>query len=244
MTGQRENVVKDVAFIGGLVVVATALILYLVMRSPDNPAATAAPAAPTTQSATAPSDGAATPELSAERRAADDQLALGDVDAPVVMVMFADYRCPFCAKFSRDTEPELVERFVDSGTLRLEWRDFPIFGDQSMLAARAGRAAADQGKFWEFNHAVFAVAPERGHADLTEEALISFAEDVDVPDIDRFAADMRGSRFDTAINADLSQANSLGVPSTPAFIVNGVPMLGAQPSEEFVRAIEGAAEQS
>lgn len=242
MASQRNNVGKDVAFIGGLLVIAVALILYLVMDSPDEGAPAAEPPASSTQlTPSAPND---TTLLTVERRAVNDPLALGDVDAPVVMVMFADYRCPFCAKFSRDTEPQLVERFVSNGTLRLEWRDFPIFGDQSMLAARAGRAAAEQGKFWDFNHAVFAVAPDRGHADLTEEALIGFAEQVGVPDIDKFTAGVRGPTFDTAINADLTQATSLGVPSTPAFIVNGDPILGAQPTEEFERAIEAAATQS
>ncbi len=242
MASRGNNVGKDVAFIGGLLVIAVALILYLVMDSPDDGAPAAEPPASSTQLApSAPNDASS---LSVERRVVNDPLALGEVDAPIVMVMFADYRCPFCAKFSRDTEPELVERFVSNGTLRLEWRDFPIFGDQSVLAARAGRAAAEQGKFWDFNHAVFAVAPDRGHADLTEEALIGFAEQVGVPDIDKFAAGMRGPTFDAAINADLAEATSLGVPSTPAFIVNGDPILGAQPTEEFERAIEAAAEQS
>lgn len=245
MASQRTSVGRDVAFIGGLVVIAVALIAYLVMNSPEDGAPAAEPPAQSTELApSAPPGATAASPLAVERRAVNDPLALGNVDAPVVMVMFADYRCPFCAKFSRDTEPELVERFVNNGTLRLEWRDFPIFGDQSMLAARAGRAAAEQGKFWEFNHAVFAVAPERGHADLTEEALIGFAEQVKVPDIDKFTTGMRGSSFDAPINADLTQATSLGVPSTPAFIVNGDPMLGAQPTEEFVRAIEDAARQS
>ncbi|MCV7056593.1 DsbA family protein [Mycolicibacterium gilvum] len=242
MASQRNNVGKDVAFIGGLLVIAVALIVYLIMDSPDNGAPTAeSPSISTQLTPSTPSD---TTLLSVERRAINDPLALGEVDAPVVMVMFADYRCPFCAKFSRDTEPQLVERFVSNGTLRLEWRDFPIFGDQSMLAARAGRAAAEQGKFWDFNHAVFAVAPDRGHADLTEDALIGFAEQAGVPDLDKFTAGMRGPTFDAAINADLTQATSLGVPSTPAFIVNGDPILGAQPTEDFERAIEAAAEQS
>lgn len=156
------------------------------------------------------------------------------------MVMFADYRCPFCAKFSRDTEPELVKRFVGQGILRIEWRDFPIFGDQSMVAARAGRAAAEQGKFWEFNRSVFAAAPDRGHPDLTEDRLVHFAEQAGVPDIAKFTAGMRGNSYDAAINADLAQGNSIGVPSTPAFLINDVPMVGAQPTDEFVSAIDNA----
>src|SRR5690625_2376016 len=68
------------------------------------------------------------------RREADDPFAIGPVDAPVVMVVFSDYRCPFCARYSRVTEAELVEKYVSEGQLRIEWRDFPVFGDASMLA--------------------------------------------------------------------------------------------------------------
>src|SRR5699024_7130071 len=100
------------------------------------------------------------------RREADDPFAIGPVDAPVVMVVFSDYRCPFCARYSRVTEAELVEKYVSEGQLRIEWRDFPVFGDASMLAARAGRAAAEQDRFWEFNNAVYEAAPESGHHEL------------------------------------------------------------------------------
>lgn len=237
MGGGRETVSKDLIFIGGLVVIAAALIAYLLIR-PDNDATSAAPAVgPAVTSAT--SDSAATGSA-VERRQADDPLALGAPDAPVALVVFSDYRCPFCAKFSRDTEPELVKRYVDAGRLRIEWRDFPIFGPQSMSAARAGRAAAEQGKFWEFNRAVYAAAPERSKAELTDEDLIGFARKAGVPDIERFTAAMRGNTFDAAINADLAQGTGFGVPSTPAFLINDVPMLGAQPTEDFVRAIDGA----
>lgn len=239
---RRAGVGRDVLVIGGLLVVAVTLILALVMKSKDETGPD--PSGPTGQLAETSGSPEADPAPSMERRLAGDPLALGDAAAPVVMVMFSDYRCPFCAKFSRDTEPEMVERFVDKGILRIEWRDLPIFGDQSMQAARAGRAAATQGKFWEFNRAVFAAAPDRGHSDLTDEALIGFAQQAGVPDLDRFATQMRGNDFDAAINADLGQATSIGVPSTPAFILNGMPMLGAQPTEVFVAAVNEAADRA
>ncbi|NKZ10881.1 thioredoxin domain-containing protein [Mycolicibacterium septicum DSM 44393] len=242
MNGRRENVNKDLIVIGGLVVIAAALIAYLVLR-PDNDAPAAPAAGPSVTSlsdaeaAGGSAEGRGSP---VERRQAGDPLALGAPDAPVALVVFSDYRCPFCAKFSRDIEPELVKRYVDAGRLRIEWRDFPIFGPQSMSAARAGRAAAEQGKFWQFNSAVYAAAPERSKADLTDEALIGFARQAGVPDIDRFTAAMRGDTFDAVINSDLARGTGIGVPSTPAFLINDVPTLGAQPIDDFVRAIDGA----
>ncbi len=129
--------------VGAVVAVGLFAGGYLLGRS------SVAPAAPTAARTTSG------PLGEQSRRAADDPFALGNPDAPVTMVVFSDYRCPFCARYANTTEPEIVEKFVKTGQLRLEWRDFPIFGDSSMLAARAGRAAAAQGKFWEFNAAVY-----------------------------------------------------------------------------------------
>src|SRR5699024_5603667 len=73
------------------------------------------------------------------RRDADDPMAIGDVDAPVVLIDYSDFQCPFCGKFARDTAPELIDEYVDEGILRIEWRDFPYLGDDSWKGARAGR---------------------------------------------------------------------------------------------------------
>lgn len=174
------------------------------------------------------------------RRTPGDPLALGHPDAPVVMVMFSDFRCPFCAKFSRDTEQQLVDQYVNPGKLRIEWRDDPIFGPASVRAAQAGRAAAAQGRFWQFNRAVFAVAPERGHPDLPDARLQQFAQQAGVPDMAKFDADMDAPATAAAVQSDIDQAGTLGVPSTPAFVINGNPILGAQPIDQFRSAIDGA----
>lgn len=172
------------------------------------------------------------------RRQANDPMAMGAVDAPVVMVMFADYRCPFCAQFSRTTEPRLVDKYVRSGVLRIEWRDMPIFGAQSTAAAVAGRAAAAQGKFVEFTRAVYADAPQKGHADLTAQALVDYATKAGVPDIKAFTAAMDDPAAAQAVAKDLDESTTIGVPSTPAFIINGYPLLGAQPLTEFTNLID------
>lgn len=122
---------RDLWLLGALGLVAVVLLAWLVVDRTGGSENTAAD--------TVPEMG---PVGDLSRRIDGDPLALGAVDAPVVMVAYSDYRCPFCAKFSRDTEPVLVEKYVDEGVLRIEWRDLPIFGEQSMSAARAGRAAS------------------------------------------------------------------------------------------------------
>lgn len=174
------------------------------------------------------------------RRAPDDPLALGKPDAPVVMLNYSDFRCPFCAKFARDIEPELIKRYVDSGALRIEWRDFPIFGEESLGAAKAGRAAAAQGKFWEFLGAVYRDAPEKGHPSLPHDTLVDYAKQVGITDIAKFEADMNDPATMESIRADAIEGSQIGVSSTPTFLVNGEPILGAQPLDQFVQTIERA----
>ncbi|MBB1032231.1 DsbA family protein [Dietzia sp. SLG310A2-38A2] len=169
-----------------------------------------------------------------------DPMAMGPVDARVVMTVYSDFRCPFCAKFSREVEPALIEEYVDGGDLRIEWVDLPIFGEESMIAARAGRAAADQGRFWEFTEVVFADAPDRGHPDLGEEALVGYAAEAGVADLDRFRADMTGGAYDEAIRSDYQAATALGATSTPTFLINGTGIVGARSVETFRTVIDSS----
>lgn len=230
-----------------LALVAAALLSggYLIGRS----SGVAAASGTSTGSASQPSGSAAgvrgerptTGPLGEQaRREAGDPFAVGSIDAPVVMVVFSDYRCPFCARYSTVTEPELMERFVDSGKLRIEWRDFPVFGEASLLAARAGRAAAAQGRFWEFNGAVYEAAPQNGHHDLTVSKLRDFAVQAGVPDLERFDHEMTSDAFDGELALDTVQARNLGITGTPSFIIDGNPVVGAQPTPVFVNVIEQA----
>ena len=186
------------------------------------------------------SKGPAGEKLDMSRRIEGDPTAIGSPDAPVVLVEYADYRCPFCALFSRDTLPPLVAKYVDRGDLRVEWRDLPVFGAESSAAAVAGRAAGEQGRFWEFNKAVYAIAPERGHADLPRERLIQLAGDAGVPDLKKFEADLDSSELKAAVSKDAQEAASLGATGTPTFLVNDTPLVGAQPVATFEKAIEAA----
>ncbi|MEC5193366.1 MULTISPECIES: DsbA family protein [unclassified Arthrobacter] len=179
-------------------------------------------------------------KLDMARRIADDPTAIGSPDAPVVLVEYADFRCPFCGLFSRDTLPPLVAKYVERGDLRVEWRDLPVFGAQSNAAAVAGRAAGAQGRFWEFNKAVYAIAPERGHAELPRERLIELARDAGMPDMRKFEADLDSPELKAAVSKDAQEAASIGATGTPTFLVNDTPLVGAQPLASFERAIDAA----
>ncbi|WP_431031050.1 DsbA family protein [Plantibacter sp. RU18] len=175
--------------------------------------------------------------LDFSRRDADDVTAQGRADAPVVIIEYADYRCPFCAVFDQETLPELVKRYVEQGRVRFEWRDLPIFGEQSDAAAVAARAAGEQGMFWEYHTALFAAAPERGHAELPRERLVEFARQIGVPNIDRFTEDLDSQELAQRVRADYEEGANLGISSTPMFLVNGTPIAGAQPLAVFLDVI-------
>jgi protein-disulfide isomerase len=178
-----------------------------------------------------------------ERREEGDPRALGDVDAPVVMIEWSDFQCPFCGAFARDTKPELVERYVEEGLLRIEWRDFPVIGADSSTAALAGRAAAEQGAFWDLHDEIYAEERGRDSGELAEDALVEMAEGSGL-DGGRFRADLGDDDHRRAVAADLELAQQLGITGTPAFLVNGELMIGGQPTELFAQAIERAAAEA
>ncbi|HJC59715.1 MAG TPA: DsbA family protein [Candidatus Dietzia intestinigallinarum] len=167
------------------------------------------------------------------RREADDPRAIGSVDAPVVMTEWVDLRCPFCASFSRDTLPQLITDYVDTGKVRIEFIDVAYFGEQSLDAQIAAQAAADQDKYIEYLTAVFDEAPEKGHADLTRDVLIDFAEQVDMPDLTQFAADLDDPQIRSAAEAQTLEAQQLGVTAVPFFVAGQTALSGAQPESTF-----------
>ncbi len=177
------------------------------------------------------------------RREADDPRALGDVDAPVVLIEWADFLCSYCGRHARDTEPELIDRYVDNGILRIEWRDLPLQGDEAVRAALAGQAAADQDAFWELHEVLYEAELRRGDGRLTREFLIQAADELGL-DVARFEASLDDAETLAQVQEDAALGQGIGITGTPAFIVGGRPMVGAQPIERFVTLIELAAEEA
>ncbi|TJZ46095.1 disulfide bond formation protein DsbA [Streptomyces piniterrae] len=173
------------------------------------------------------------------RREDGDPLAVGKKDAPVVLVEYADYQCSFCGRFARETQPELVEKYVDAGTLRIEFRNFTIRGADSERAARAAWAAGRQGRFWQLHDELY--AENRKGGDLAEDKLVDLARASGVPDIGKFRTDMKSADAERALKRDQEEGYALGVQSTPSFLINGRPVSGAQATDVFEQAIEDAA---
>ncbi len=173
------------------------------------------------------------------RRRDGDPLARGSVQAPVVMVMFSEFQCPFCGKYAREIGP-VLDRYVQDGTMRIEWHDFPYLGKESTTVAIAARAAAKQDGFWAFHDTWFADQPAPNSGKATPTYLEAVATKAGL-DAARFRTDLADPALGKAVQADLDQAQRLGIGGIPAFLINGAVIMGAQPVEDFVKVIEAQA---
>jgi protein-disulfide isomerase len=179
-------------------------------------------------------------DLAFVRRDHGDPMAIGAVDAPVVLVEWTDMRCPFCAVFTRDTLPVLIREYVDTGKVRLEVHDVAYFGEQSETAAVAARAAGLQGRFFDFLSTVYDAAPEKGHPELPRVKLVDFARKAGVPDVDRFTADLDDASLRAAARGSNAMAQRLGVTSVPFFVAGDTALSGAQPLPVFRGFLDSA----
>ena len=180
-----------------------------------------------------------TPDLAfVERRDGDDPLALGPVDAPVTLVVFSDYQCPYCAKWSNETLPEL-ERYIDAGELRVEWRDVNVFGEASERGARAVYAAALQDEFTAMHQALFADGLARAATELSDERLGTLARDLGLNG-DQFDTDYAAESTTVEVARNQQLGLDIGAFTTPAFIFGGQPIVGAQPTDAFITAMDQA----
>lgn len=159
----------------------------------------------------------------------DDDAVLGPNQAPITMIEFSDYRCPFCKRWHNETLGPLLEMYPDQ--IRLIYRDFPVVG--GFEAALAAECAGEQGDYYAFHDLLFSDQFE----ELNSEAFAAYAEQLDM-NSDELLACVEQGRFADEVEADARYAASLGVTGTPTFFINGIPLVGAQPIEAFVQIIE------
>ncbi|KAM9863972.1 thioredoxin domain-containing protein [Leucobacter sp. BZR 635] len=174
-----------------------------------------------------------------------DPRALGDIDAPVVLHEWTDFRCPYCASFSRDTLPVLIEEYVETGKVRLEIHDAALVGgENSILIASASRAAGEQGKYFEFYDEVYH-APETAkdaNGEFNLPTLVAFAKKAGVSDIEKFTEAVESGKFEADVRAETAEAQSIGVTGVPFFATTGCGqvMSGAQPVDTFREQLDAA----
>jgi len=132
-------------------------------------------------------------------------------------------------------EPKLYREYVKDGTLRIEWRDFPYRGPQSVNAAVAARAAQAQGRFWEYHDLLY----DSQFSGFSDENLSALATKAGL-DTQRFENDYGSGRYEGLVRADFQRGLNLGVNGTPTFFINGKMLVGLQPVGVFEKVIDDA----
>jgi protein-disulfide isomerase len=162
----------------------------------------------------------------------DDDPVLGPEDAPITIIEFSDYECPYCRKWHLEVWPLLQEAYPDQ--IRLVYRDFPLTNihPNATPAASAANCAREQGFFWEFNEKLFSM-----EYPLNPSGYQAYAQELAL-DMTAFNECLDSGRFNDEVMADFEYASNLGVSSTPTFFVNGIPVVGAQPFEAFSQLID------
>ena len=162
--------------------------------------------------------------------------ALGSKDAPLTMVEFTDFQCPFCQRFHVNTFAELKRDYIDTGKLRFVSRDLPLdFHPNAMQAAEAGRCAGEQGQYWAMRDRMNA-NPDR----LDMASLVSWAQDLKL-NVNGFRACVESQKYKNAIQSDIQMAQRIGANGTPSFVVgkstgdgvDGELVVGAMPYQLF-----------
>ncbi len=169
----------------------------------------------------------------------DGAYSIGDPDAPVTIVEFTDFQCPFCSRHFLQTFPQIVAEYVDTGKVRYVFMDFPLSSihPQAQLASEAARCAGDQAAYAEMHDLLFARQDAWKGRDDAAAIFSGFAGELGL-DTAAFDACLATRQHEDAVLADLEYGTSLGIDGTPAFFVNGHFISGAQPFEVFQQAIE------
>jgi protein-disulfide isomerase len=153
---------------------------------------------------------------------------LGDPEAPVTMVIYADFQCPYCRLFAAETQPKIIDDFVRSGQVKLEFREFPVLGgadltddtNESAQSAEAVLCAAEQDQYLEYHDKLYANQRGENQGAFSNERLKQFADELGM-DTASFNTCLEGGRYETAIAQSKAEGQALGITATPMFVING-----------------------
>lgn len=159
----------------------------------------------------------------------------GDPDAPVTMIEFSDFRCPYCSRHAADAGRRIHEEYVETGVVRVGYYNLAFLSPESQFAAEASECAADQEAFWEYHDLLFERLP--GGVSFSKDNLKQFAAELGL-DTAAFNDCLDSGKYEATVRNQTAAAGSIGVQSTPTFLINGQPVVGAQPFEVFQQVIE------
>jgi len=167
---------------------------------------------------------------------------LGDIDAKVTLVEFGDYQCHFCNVFFHSTEHKILQQYVETGKVKIIFKDYNIIGPDSVNASHGAHCASEQGLFWEYHDILFSNWAGENNGWASSENLLRFAQEINL-DIEQWSECMINGGNSKMLSASNDDARALELTGTPAFFVIGpdgkvTRLSGAQPYEIFERIFE------
>lgn len=167
---------------------------------------------------------------------------LGNPEAEVTLIEFGDYQCHFCNRFFHDTEEQVMKNYIETGKVKMIFKDFTIIGPDSVNAAHGAHCANDQGKFWEYHDILYNHWTGENNGWAASENLLGFAEEIKL-DVEEWSDCMISGKYRDVIAASNSDAKTLGLTGTPGFFIIGpdnhiTQISGARPYEVFAEIFD------
>jgi protein-disulfide isomerase len=140
---------------------------------------------------------------------------MGDSDARVTLIEYSDYQCPFCARHSRQTMPDIIKNYISAGKVKFVMREFPIpnLHPRAKAASNAALCAGEQGKYWEMHDVLFA-----NQRKMSDEDLLSYGASIDL-EAAQFGDCIKQGTHSDQVNKDIEEGQELGVRGTPSFVL-------------------------
>jgi len=217
---QKQQDLVPFLIIGGLVIVVLAIVIISQISSTSNAKANII-----------------TPEFVIAQQT--DGLTMGDPNAKVTVIEFADFQCPYCGVYWKQLEPTIVENYVNTGKIQYIYHPFSFLGsgtwDESIKSSEAAYCANDQGKFWEYRSMLYANQNGENQGAFSQSNLIAFAEIIKL-DMKTFKQCLSDGIHNTDVTTSTQSASDYGATFTPSFLVDGI-IVGP---DKLVEAIDAA----
>ena len=186
-------------------------------------------------------DNVSSNEITISKLSENGSPIMGDPDAPITILEWGDYQCTFCYKFHQNTLNVINEEFIKTGKVKVIFKDFPLNGPDSKLAAEASYCAHDQGKYWEYHDQLYENWAGERTGWITRESLSEFAESINL-EIVEFNKCLDENKYENKINSIYEFGNQIGIDATPSFLVFNdekiIKIRGNQPLEVFLKTFD------
>ena len=224
IVSEKKDMFLPISILVAAIVIAGAVIFASFYKS----GVPTAPAVAPTQNNNPAAAGNPAPSVASIMALTSRDAVLGNANAPVTIVEYGDYQCPFCTRYFSTIQPQIISKYINTGEAKMVFRDFAFLGAESTAASNAAQCAADQNKLWAYHDALYSSKiQDEAKGGSENDGFYSRAEFLKLANqvglsIPTFTSCLDGNKDAAVVTAEMSAAQSAGVNSTPVTFVNGV----------------------